>query len=69
MFLTWDAAKIFIQTYVMYDFGNSLLHSIPDKLLDCIQRIQNYAARMVLGLHKFSHIIPALATLHWVSPC
>ena len=38
----------------------------PDKLLNRIQRIQNYAARVVLRLHKFSHITPALATLHWL---
>ena len=66
--LTTDAAKILIQAYVMskIDYCNSLLYGIPDKLLNCIQRIQNYAARVVLRLHKFSHITPALATLHWL---
>ena len=48
------------------DYCNSLLYGIPDKLLNHIQRIQNYAARVVLRLHKFSHITPALATLHWL---
>ena len=48
------------------DFCNSLLYGIPDKLLNRIQRIQNNAARVVLRLHKFSHITPALATLHWL---
>ena len=63
--LTTDAAKILIQAYVMskIDYCNSLLYGIPDKLLN---RIQNYAARVVLRLHKFSHITPALATLHWL---
>ena len=66
--LTTDAAKILIQAYVMskIDYCNSLLYGIPDKLLNRIQRIQNYAARVVLRLHKFSHITPALATLHWL---
>ena len=64
--LTTDAAKILIQAYVMskIDYCNSLLYGIPDKLLNRIQRIQNYAARVVLRLHKFSHITPALAALH-----
>ena len=66
--LTTDAAKILIQAYMMskIDNCNSLLYGIPDKLLNRIQRIQNYAARVVLRLHKFSHITPALATLHWL---
>ena len=66
--LTTDAAKILIQAYVMFkiDYCNSLLYGILDKLLNRIQRIQNYAARVVLRLHKFSHITPALATLHWL---
>ena len=66
--LTTDAAKILIQAYVMskIDYCNSLLYGIPDKLLNRIQRIQNYAARVILRLHKFSHITPALATLHWL---
>ena len=66
--LTTDAAKILVQAYVMskIDYCNSLLYGIPDKLLNRIQRIQNYAARVVLRLHKFSHITPALAALHWL---
>ena len=66
--LTTDAAKILIQTYVMskIDYCNSLLHGISDKLLNRIQQIQNYAARVVLRLHKFSHITSTLATLHWL---
>ena len=66
--LTTDAVKIIIQAYVMskIDYCNSLLYGIPDKLLNRIQRIQNYAARVVPRLHKFSHIAPALATLHWL---
>ena len=67
-FLTTDAAKILIQAYVMSksDYCDSLLYGILDKLLNRIQRIQNYAAWAVLRLHKFSHISPALATLHWL---
>ena len=44
----------------------SLLYGIPDKLLNDIQQIHNYTARVVIRLHKFNHITPALATLHWL---
>ena len=66
--LTTDAAKILIQAYVMskIDYCSILLYGIPDKLLNRIQQIQNYAAQVVLRLHKFSHITTALATLHWL---
>ena len=62
-FLTADAAKTFIQAQVIYkiDYCNHLLCGIPDRL---IQWIPNYAARVLLGRHKFRHI--TLATLHWL---
>ena len=65
--LTTFAAKILIQSYVMskIDYCKSLLYGIADKLLNRIKLIQNYAAQVVIRLHKFSHITPALATLHW----
>ena len=47
------------------DYYNSLLYGIPDRLLNYIQWIQNYAARVVFRLHNISHITPALAT-HWL---
>ena len=65
--LTTDAAKILIQAYVMSKVDcNSPLYGIPEKLLNRIQRIQNYAARVVIKLHKFIHITPALVTLYWL---
>ena len=31
-----------------------------------LQRVQNAAARLILGIGKFSHITPALYELHWL---
>ena len=60
-----DAAKIRTQDMSKIDYCNNLLYGLADKLLNRIQRIQNYASRLVPKLHKFSqHITPALATLH-----
>ena len=34
-----------------------------------LQRVQNAAARLILGFGKFSHITPALYELHWLPVC
>ena len=66
--VTTDAPQILIQAYVVskIDYCNRLLYGIPDKKWNRIQWIQNYATRLVLMVHKFSHSTPAVATLHWL---
>ena len=63
--LTTDAPQIPIKASVMskIDYWNSVLYGIPNKLLNRIQRNENYAARVALRLHKFSHTTPVLATI------
>ena len=63
--LTTDAPKVSIKASVMskIDYCNSVLYGIPNKQLNRIQRIENYAARVALRLHKLSHITPVLATV------
>ena len=48
------------------DFCNSLLMSIPQRLLDKVQRLQNSAARIVTRTPKRHHITPVLRELHWL---
>jgi len=40
--------------------------SLPDPLIHQLQRVQNAAARLVLGLRLSDHITPALYKLHWL---
>ena len=48
------------------DYGNSLLYGISEQLLTKLQRVQNAAARVILGYAKHDHITPGLIELHWL---
>ena len=48
------------------DTNNSLLHGLPDTLLNKLQVLQNAAARLVMRLPKHWHIAPILRELHWL---
>jgi len=39
---------------------------ITDELTCCLQRVQNAAARLVIGSRRCSHISPVLCQLHWL---
>ena len=49
------------------DYCNSLLIGLPDRDIFKIQRIQNYAARLVTKTKKRDHITPVLRKLHWLT--
>jgi hypothetical protein len=48
------------------DIGNALLPNISKELLIQLQRVQNAAARRIMGLQKHDPISKALASLHWL---
>ena len=48
------------------DYCNSLLHEIPAKDLQKLQRVQNCLARVVAKAPRFSRSIPLLKSLHWL---
>ena len=48
------------------DYCNSLLHGLPNHLLERLQRVQNTAARMITRTRKYDHITPVLKNLHWL---
>ena len=44
----------------------SLLAGLPENRLDRLQRVQNNAARLVLGRRGRDHAKPLLRSLHWL---
>ena len=48
------------------DYGNSVLAGLPKSTIAPLQRVQNAAARLILGLRARDHVTPALRQLHWL---
>ena len=48
------------------DYCNALLGGISKQCLSRLQRVQNMAARVIVGAHKYHHITPVLKELHWL---
>ncbi|KAI0219881.1 hypothetical protein LSAT2_028582 [Lamellibrachia satsuma] len=48
------------------DVGNALLHRLPCKQIQRLQRAQNWAARLVVGATKFCRATPLLREQHWL---
>ena len=46
------------------DYCNASLIGLPDSTIRPLQNVQNFAARVILGLSKFEHISPGLNKLH-----
>ena len=66
--LTMNSAKTLLQAYIIskLDYCNSLLYGATSTHLNCLQKIQNYSARVATLTPKRSHISPVLAQLHWL---
>ena len=50
------------------DYCNALLVNLPFSTIGLapLQRVQNAAARLLLGLPRRDHVRPALKELHWL---
>jgi len=48
------------------DYCNSILAGLPKSSIATLQRVQNAAARLVLGLGPRDHISDGLRQLHWL---
>ena len=69
--LTKEATQIVIQALVLskLDYCNSLLLGAPDYNIRKIQRIQNFAARIVFNRSKYDHTTPLFKSLYWLPVC
>ena len=66
--LTNSATETLIHSLVHshIDYCNSLLAGMPHCLIQNVQKIQNFAARVVTKSNKYCHITPLLYSLHWL---
>ena len=48
------------------DYCNAVLAGLPWSTVAPLQRVQNAAARLVLGLSPRDHVSSALVELHWL---
>ena len=48
------------------DYCNSLVYGIREYQTMKLQRVMNASARLIYRAHKFCHITPLLAELHWL---
>ena len=67
-FLTSTATATLVSSIVLsrIDYCNSLLFGSTHDVTSHLQRIQNYAARVILRLPKSSSITIHLESLHWL---
>ena len=67
-FLTEDAAKTLVTSYILsrLDYCNCRLMGTPNSVIQPLQKIQNFAARIVLLALRHHHSTPLLEKLHWL---
>ena len=67
-FLTSTATATLVSAFVLsrIDYCNSLLFGSTHDVTSHLQRIQNYAARVILRLPKSSSITIHIKSLHWL---
>lgn len=57
---------VYAFTTCRLDQCNNLLYGLPDSHIAKLQRIQNFAARLVTLTRSCEHITPVLKKLHWL---
>ena len=67
-FLTEDAIKTLVTSYILsrLDYCNCFLMGTPNSVIQPLQKIQNFAARLVLLAPRHHHSAPFPEKLHWL---
>ena len=67
-FLTEDTTKTLVTSYILswFDYCICLLMGTPNSVIQPLQKIQIFAARLVLLAPRHHHSTPLLEKLHWL---
>jgi hypothetical protein len=67
-FLDYDTCHLVIRALVLskIDYGNGLLLGCTKADIQRLQRIQNWAAKLICKALKYDHASPCLQQLHWL---
>ena len=67
-YLNRDSKKMLVNALInsRLDYANAILHGLPSKQINRLQKLQNSAARLVTRTKKWDHITPVLKSLHWL---
>ena len=70
-YLTRDMTHQAVRALVLsrLDFHNGLLIGAPAYQLQRLQRLQNWAARLIVRAPLYSHAMPIMRELHWLPIC
>ena len=67
-FLTEDATQTLVTSYILsrFDYCNCLLMGAPNSVIQPLQEVQNFAARLILMAPRHHLSTPLLKKLHWL---
>ena len=67
-YLNTNALKTLVSNHIFsrLNYCNALYHALPKTSQRKLQRVQNSAARLIMGLRQRERITPALIKLHWL---
>ena len=65
---TKDQLTIIVNSLIAckLDYCNAVYYGVNEQLLQELQRVQNAAAKTVVGLYKYDHVGNTLKDLHWL---
>lgn len=65
---THDQLKLLVNSLVVckIDYCNALFYGISEHCLNELQRVQNAAAKAIVGLYKHDHMGDTIKNLHWL---
>ena len=67
-FVSESSLKTLAASFILsrFDYCNSLFKNLKNSQIDKLQKLQNFAAKVILGKSLYDHVTPCLIELHWL---